>query len=139
MARLLERSVENADRVIAIVFGVYFLWASFWLFQVWQQNIAVIFLDWLWPWAYGIAGVAGLAYALRPWSYDLAALSGSLMALCLLSRSAVVIVTWKVGGDDALPTARTFFAAGTWLGYAFAVASLWILLRRYGVSRRARR
>lgn len=123
--RLLEP--RNADRLIPLVFGAYFLYAAIWL---WVSVIddaddtVPIFFDELWPWVFATAGVLGVAYAVKPSSRALAAWSGGVMILALLSRAASIFVAW-VNDAEAISTARAFLAVGTWSVLGYAVGTIW--------------
>lgn len=123
--RLLEPT--NADRLIPLVFGAYFLWAATWLYISVvddADDTVPVFFDHIWPWVFGAAGVLGVMYATRPQSRTLAAWSGGVMILALLSRAATIFVSW-LNDAESISTARAFLAVGTWSVLGYAVGIIW--------------
>lgn len=123
--RLLEPT--NADRLIPLVFGVYFLYAAAWLHISAidaADDTVPVFFDELWQWVFAAAGVLAVAYAVKPASQHFAAWSGGVMILALLSRGASIFVAW-VNDAEAISTARAFLGLGTWTVLGYAVGIIW--------------
>lgn len=131
---------EHADRVIAGVFGAWFLYEAVLLGLIYLDDTDSItpFFDWLWPWAFAAAGMLGLAYAFRPESKHLAAWSGGLMIASLLSRAFSLIAQYIAHvGPLSLP--RTLLGAGVWAMLGYSVGVIWRrLLAPMSTARRHR-
>lgn len=120
-------SPANADRLIPLVFGGYFLYASVWLWvSVFDDadDTIPLFFDWLWPFVFAAAGILGVAHSCRPASKHLAAWSGGVMILALLSRAAAGLASWA-STNETFSMPRAFLGAGTWTILGYAVGLIW--------------
>jgi hypothetical protein len=118
-------SLAVADRTIPFVFAGYCTWAAWWLLRMWQDTDEAIFLDWLWPHVFGVAGVAALAFGLIPHNRWLRALSGSLIVVSFVARGWALIAAWWGGHVTPDDTPRIFLSAGAWFVLAYSAAILW--------------
>lgn len=133
-------NAKNADRIVASIFGSWFVYTAIWLAVIWwdeHSDTVPVFYDWAWPWVFGIAGAVGLAYAKWPSNKQLAAWSGGLMMACLLSRAFTVLMTWGI--DHSISAPRAFFGAGVWLILGYSLGLIWTrLMKPMGDVRRSR-
>ena len=112
-----------SQRAIPAVLGVLFSLSAFWLFLLDREPGATVFLDWLWPWVFALAGALAITAAFNPTPH-LLAYSGALMVGAATSRAVVLVLTVLAGEQD-VPEAEYIFRAIGWLGYGFALSVIW--------------
>lgn len=118
---------RHADRVIAATFGAWFLYAAVWLWLIWlddSSDAVPVFYDWAWPYVFAVAGLVGIAYAIRPQERHLAAWSGGLMIAALLSRAFTILASWLTD-QGAISAPRAMLGASVWTILGWALGIIW--------------